>query len=93
MIPKAEGEADAILERAMAYKDKTIKNAVGETSRFNQVYESYVLAKEITRTRIFLEVMEDIYMNANKIIMEGTTMEKTTPYVPVSPNLLKGGSN
>lgn len=57
---KAYGEADEIISQAEAYKLLTVNRAQGEAKRFEQIVTAYKTAPEVTRTRIFLETMEDV---------------------------------
>ena len=70
VVPKARGEADAIHERAVGYKQRIIAQADGETSRFTQVLNEYRKAPEITRERLYIETMESMMANTSKIIVD-----------------------
>lgn len=79
-VPAAEGEASQITQAAEAYKAQTVAEAQGEAQRFLSVYEQYRLAPEVTRERIYLETMERVLGNSNKIILDG---EGAVPYLPL----------
>jgi membrane protease subunit HflK len=68
-IPKAEGKAQEVLNEAMAYKQERILKAQGDTVRFKKVYENYVSNKEVTRTRFYIETMEEVLPHLKKIIL------------------------
>lgn len=70
IMPKARGEAETLLQEAEAYKRSVISTAEGETSRFDQVYEEYKNNKNITKKRIYLETMEEVMKNNDKIIID-----------------------
>lgn len=70
IMPKARGEAEAILQKAEAYKKAVVSKAEGETARFNQLYEEYKLNKDITKKRIYIETMEEVMKNNEKIIID-----------------------
>lgn len=70
IIPKARGEAEAIIQKAEGYKKSIVTKAEGETERFNKIYQEYRLNKEITRQRIYIETMEDVIKENDKIIMD-----------------------
>ncbi len=78
-----EGEAAKLTEDASAYKAQVVAEAQGEAARFISVYDQYKVAKDVTRQRIFLETMEAVYANSNKVILEGG--EKGTGVVPYLP--------
>ncbi len=68
-IPKAEGTAKKTVEAAEGYAVKRVNEAKGATSRFTQVFEEYKKAPEITRQRIYLETMADIYQAVDRKII------------------------
>jgi len=93
ILPKARGEASAIIEGAKAYKKRIIQEAEGETQRFLKVYKSYSKAKDITRTRLYLETMEKVFVNAKKVVLESAAMSKTLPYMNLNPDAMKKRRN
>ena len=66
IYPKVKGEAGKIIEDANGYAIAVVNKAKGDASRFNQVYEQYKNAPFVTRKRMYLEAMENIF-NKNKI--------------------------
>ena len=68
VIPKARGEAEKMIKESEAYREQRIANAKGDTARFNQIYSEYKKDKEVTRTRIYLERMEEILKRPKKVI-------------------------
>jgi modulator of FtsH protease HflK len=60
LIPKARGEAHAVLREANAYKLQRVAEAIGNTDRFLALLEEYEKAPEITRSRLYLEAMERV---------------------------------
>ena len=66
----ADGEAAKLIEDASGYKAATVADAEGEAARFLSVYEQYKKAQGVTRERIFLETMEQILGQTNKVIVE-----------------------
>ena len=81
---EAEGLALARIQEAEAYKDRVIAIAQGEASRFEQVYEQYRLAPEVTRRRIYLETIEDIYGDADKVVLDSDAGSGVVPYLPLN---------
>lgn len=69
ILPRALGTAQEILNSAEAYKRSRILLAEGETSRFLSVLERYKLGEEVTEARLYIETMEAILPNLNKIIL------------------------
>ena len=89
VIPEARGEAERILQQAQAYKQQTIAEAEGEAQRFLSIYEEYRQAKDVTRQRIFLETMERVFADMNKVIVDGSGGAGVVPYLPL-PELQRG---
>ncbi len=96
ILGEARGEAAQIREDAAAYKNRVVEEAKGEAQRFLSVYEQYAKAPEVTRKRLFLETMEGVLKESNKVIMEsgGAGGTGVVPYLPL-PEIGKraGGSN
>lgn len=69
-IPEARGRAARILEEAEGYRDSIIAQATGEAARFTSILDQYVLAPEVTRERIYLETLEQVYGRSAKILMD-----------------------
>ena len=70
VIPIARGRAARITEEAEAYKAKIIAEAKGEAARFEQLAEAYQKAPEVTRQRLYLETMEEVLGNTNKVMID-----------------------
>lgn len=71
VIPKARGEAAAIIQQAEAYKAARIARAQGDAERFRLLAEAYRSAPEVTRTRLYLEAIEEVLPNVRKVIVDG----------------------
>ena len=91
VIPRARGEAAKILQAAEAYKKEVVAKAEGEASRFLSIYNEYAQAKEVTQERMFLETMEEVLADINKIIIDKNSGEGVVPYLPLQE--LKTGNN
>jgi len=70
VIPEARGTAARIEQEAAGYKASTIALAEGEASRFSQVLTQYLLAPEITRKRLYLETMEQVFARNRKVFLD-----------------------
>ena len=79
----AVGEAAKIVESAEAYKQEVVSIADGETDRFLAVYNEYKIAPRVTRQRIYLETIEEIYGDAEKIILDDDAGSGVVPYLPL----------
>ncbi len=60
-IPKARGQADQMIQEAEGYAAQRVNEADGNVARFNSVLSEYTLAPDVTRTRLYLEMVEDIF--------------------------------
>jgi len=89
VLPRAKGEASAIIQRGEAYKAQTVARAKGDAQRFDQVYEQYSKAKDITAERLYLETMEDVLRNASKVMIDSKGGPGVVPYLPL-PELKPG---
>jgi len=70
VIPKARGTAARLLQEAEAYRQRLIATAEGDASRFRQLNSEYAKAPEVTRNRLYLETMQQIYANTSKIMID-----------------------
>jgi len=89
VLPRAKGEASSIIQRGEAYKAQTVARAKGDAQRFDQVYEQYAKAKDITAERLYLETMEDVLRNASKVMIDKNGGPGVVPYLPL-PELKPG---
>ena len=70
VLPAADADADEILQRAEAYKQARIAEAEGQASRFRELYEEYAKYPEITRKRLYYEMITEIFPDV-KVIIQG----------------------
>lgn len=84
----ARGEAARLIEQAEGYRAEAVNNAQGEASRFLAVYEEYVKAPDVTRRRLYLETMERVLGDMNKVILDGVTGgengQGVVPFLPLN---------
>ena len=95
-LGQARGEAAQIREEAAAYKDRVVNEATGEAQRFIAIYEEYSKAPDVTRKRLFLETMEDVFKTSNKFIVEQNQGQGVVPYLPLNElnrTSTQGGTN
>lgn len=67
--PRANGQAQRILEEARAYKTRTVLEAQGEVDRFARILPEYKSAPEITRERLYIETMERVLSHTRKVLV------------------------
>ena len=96
VLAGARGEAAQTLEEAEGYRAQQVNEAQGEAARFTSVLEEYSKAPQVTRKRLYLETMEKILGDVDKIILEdasgGNGGQGVVPYLPLN-ELRRGGSN
>ncbi|MEO9884671.1 MAG: FtsH protease activity modulator HflK [Balneola sp.] len=80
VIPRAAGEAQQTIQQAEGYALSRVNTAEGEVSKFNDLYSEYIKAPEVTKTRIFLETMEEILPRMGQKII---TDEKGNSVIPL----------
>jgi len=83
VIPRARGEAAKIMQAAEAYKQKVVAASEGEASRFLSIYKEYAKAKEVTQERMYLETMEKVLADIDKVIIEKNAGSGVVPYLPL----------
>ena len=82
-LPRARGDAEKIINAAQAFKQERILKAKGESSRFLSVLEEYKKAKEVTRTRLYLEKMETVLPSVRKYIIEPEAGGNVLQFLPL----------
>ena len=70
VIPKAQGTASRLKEVAEGYKARVVETARGDADRFTSVYTEYAKAPQVTRDRIYVDAMRDIYQNVTKVYVD-----------------------
>ena len=70
LIPRARGAAQRILQDAEAYRDRVIADAEGQANRFLALLNEYEKAPKVTRDRLYLDAVEEVYKNSNKVILD-----------------------
>ena len=83
IIPKARGRAARVRLDAEAYRDRVIRDAEGEAGRFEALLTEYQKAPRVTRDRLYLEAIEEVYGNSNKIIIDSTGDGGNLLYLPL----------
>ncbi len=90
VVPRASGDAARLLQEAQGYKQRVIANAEGNASRFQQILSEYSKAPGITRERMYLETMQDILSNTNKVLID-QKQGGNLIYLPLDKLLQKSG--
>ncbi len=83
IIPKAKGEAAQMVNQAKGYAQARLTRAEGEANRFVKLLKEYNLAKDVISRRIYIETMEEILPNVEKIIIDGKGADRLLPFLPL----------
>lgn len=70
VVPEARGKSQRLLEEASAYKEKVISKAQGEANRFLALYTEYRKAPKVTRERLYIDAITEVYNNSNKVLVD-----------------------
>ena len=84
-VPKARGAATQLRQDADAYRSEIVARSQGDADRFTAVYKAYKVAEDVTALRLYLETIEEILKNGNKIIIEKGVggQSGVLPYLPL----------
>jgi membrane protease subunit HflK len=89
VLPRARGEAAKQLQDAEAYRLQVLAVAKGETARFDQVLEQYERSPAVTRERMYLDTMGNVYKNSRKVIVD-TKNNNSMMYLPLDKLIAAG---
>ena len=93
VVPEANGQAAQLRAEAQAYKEQVVARAEGAAQRFVSVYEEYREAKVVTKQRIYLETMEKVLQDMNKVVIDsGQGGAGVVPYLPLPELQKRAGS-
>lgn len=70
IIPRARGDAQRIVLDAKAYQDRVVRDAEGEAARFEALLTEYQKAPRVTRDRLYIEAVEEVYGSSNKVLID-----------------------
>ncbi len=82
VVPEARGRAQRLIEEANAYRDEVIERARGETARFTEMLAVYQQAPEVTRERMYLQALENVFANTTKVLID-TASTGNMMYLPL----------
>jgi membrane protease subunit HflK len=85
IVPKARGAAAAIKQEAEAYRQEIIARSQGDANRFTSVYNAFKAAQDVTLQRLYLETMEEVLKDSNKVIIDKSAQggSGVLPYLPL----------
>ena len=82
IIPRAKGTADRRIQEAEGYKSRVVATAEGDANRFKQVLTEYAKAPGVTRDRMYIDSMREMYNNVSKVLVD-TTKSNSMLYLPL----------
>jgi membrane protease subunit HflK len=91
VVPEARGQAQRILEDANGYRDEVVSRAKGEADRFSKLLGEYRKAPDVTRERLYLETMQEVYSNTSKVLVSGKGQNNML-YLPLDKLMEKGNT-
>ncbi len=91
VIPKAQGTAARLREQSEGYKARVIAEAEGDAQRFNQVLAEYQKAPAVTRDRLYIETMQQVYSNVSKVMIDNRTNSNML-YLPLDKLMQQAGA-
>jgi membrane protease subunit HflK len=83
ILPKAKGKAAQIINEAQAYREAKVKEAEGDASRFTQILKEYRKARNVTKKRLYLETMEEVLMDIEKVVIDSKHSGNLIPFLPL----------
>ncbi|MEE1925115.1 FtsH protease activity modulator HflK [Pseudomonas sp. 148P] len=92
VVPEARGQAQRIIEDANGYRDEVVSRAKGEADRFTKLVAEYRKAPEVTRERLYLETMQEVYSNTSKVLVTGKDGQNNLLYLPLD-KMVDGSRN
>lgn len=92
VVPKARGAASRLAQESEGYRARIIANAEGEAARFKQVLVEYQKAPAVTRDRMYLEVMQQIFSNTTKLMVDSRSSNNLM-YLPLDKLLSQSAAD
>jgi membrane protease subunit HflK len=83
IIPNARGQAQKLIQEAEAYREQVISIAEGEAKRFADILTEYSKAKDVTKKRIYIETMQEVLRESDKIVLGEGAGGNVLPYLPL----------
>jgi len=91
VIPSAQGDAAKLFEQAEGYKARVIATAEGDAARFKSVLAEYQKAPQVTRDRLYIDTMKQVYTNVSKVMVDSRSGSNML-YLPLDKLLQQGSS-
>ena len=91
VIPKAKGNAARLMEESEGYKQRVIENSAGDANRFKQILVEYDKAPDVTRDRLYLDMMQEVLTKTNKILVDSKSSNNLL-YLPLDKMIEKSNT-
>lgn len=91
VIPKAQGTAARLRQEAEGYRARVIAQAEGDAQRFSRVLEEYRKAPQVTRDRMYIDTMQQVYSNVSKVLVD-TRANSNLLYLPLDKLMQQAGA-
>ncbi|TKF22770.1 FtsH protease activity modulator HflK [Vibrio genomosp. F6] len=82
ILPKATGRAERLKKEAQGYTERTVNEALGQIAQFEKLLPEYQAAPEVTRNRLYLDTMEEVYTNTSKVLIDSESSGNLL-YLPI----------
>jgi membrane protease subunit HflK len=91
-IPKARGEAERMVQVAQGYEAERVNRANGDVARFNSVYDEYRRAPEVTRQRLYYEMVEEVFKDEDGMVIIDRNLSNFLPMMNLGGAVQGGGA-
>jgi len=92
IIPRARGSAQRVLQDAEAYRERLVADAEGEAARFEALLVEYQKAPRVTRDRLYIDAIEDVYSRSNKVLLDSEGSGNLL-YLPIDQLIRQSGGS
>jgi len=92
VVPRARGAASRLIQEAEGYRTKTVETAQGDAARFREVLAEYAKAPAVTRERMYLDTMQQIFANTTKVMVDLKTSSQLL-YLPLDKLLQQSAAD
>lgn len=92
VVPRAVGSASRLKQEAEAYKSRIVAQAQGDAQRFRSLYGEYQKAPQVTRDRLYINAMKEMYSNVSKVLVE-SRQGSNLLYLPLDKIMQMNGTN
>ncbi len=91
ILPKATGRAERLKKEALGYSERVVNEAFGQVAQFEKLLPEYQAAPEVTRNRLYLDTMEEVYSNTSKVLIDSESSGNLL-YLPID-KIAEQGAN